>query len=90
MKYVDLAEFRPLGLALELRRDTGGALTIAGIQDHRDDPEGVYFADDVAPADKAALVQAEVVRRRDARQAALGFWIQPADAPAATGEESSA
>jgi hypothetical protein len=90
-EYMDLGEFRaagylaevnrrilhPLGLALTVEADEQGALRLAGVQDHREDPEGVYFADPRNLAGKAAKVAAEERRRRPAREAALGYWVQP-------------
>lgn len=87
---MDIAEFRefgylqelnrrflhPLGLALMVRRDSDGTEQISGIWDCRDDPEGIVFA---CPIDlgKVNRVDAEIDRRRDARMARLGYYVQP-------------
>lgn len=65
MKYMDIAEFRdggyllevnrrffhPLGLALECTQEDDGSQRLSGIQDHRDDPEGIIYGD-LVPADQ--------------------------------------
>jgi hypothetical protein len=91
-KYLDLSQFRdggylaevnrrvlhPLGLALALEEDAAtGEVRFIGVLDCRDDPEGIRFGSPSAYADKALLIVAEERRRRTAREAALGYWIQP-------------
>lgn len=70
--------FHPLGLALEAGRFTAGTAEpmVIRVQDHRDDPEGVIFADPPDPA-KAARVLAEEIRRSGPRLEALGYTVQP-------------
>jgi hypothetical protein len=90
-RYLDIGEFRangylaevnrrvlhPLGLALAIEPDETGVLRIVGVLDDRDDPEGIYFGDPEHLAGKVAKVAAEEERRRPAREAALGYWVQP-------------
>jgi hypothetical protein len=66
MKRIDIAEFRdigylqeanrrffhPLGLALEVRVDEAGNETISGVEDCRDDPEGMVYFDPVDAREK--------------------------------------
>lgn len=87
-KYMQVDEFRnngylaeinrrflhPLGLAMSVNLVTGEY----AILDERHDPEGRYMGeplDDVR--EKAAMIAAEETARRPAREAALGYWIQP-------------
>ena len=88
---MDLGEFRrlgylaevnrrllhPLGLALAITLDKSGVPIALEVQDHRDDPEGVYFDKPSLIARLAARVLAEEEKRRPAREAALGYWVQP-------------
>lgn len=91
VKYMDPAEFQklgylqevnrlflhPLGLALEVRIGDGG-VTLSGIWDYRDDPEGICV---MPPArfdrQKAAYVQDQWESREQPRRDALGYMIQP-------------
>lgn len=92
MKYISIREFRdlgyiheinrtilhPVGLALETRRDDDdGNLFISGIQDHRDDPEGMCYGDDLLSPAKADTVARIASERHLDRVTALGYWIQP-------------
>ena len=43
LQELNRAFLHPLGLALEISIDDNGTEKISGIQDHRDDPEGVIF-----------------------------------------------
>jgi hypothetical protein len=93
-KRIDIAEFRrvgylqelnrrflhPLGLALEVVVEDDGSERLGGVWDYRDDPEGIWYAGDV-DAEKARRVAEEADRRRPAREAALGFWIEPEPGP---------
>lgn len=91
-KYMDLREFRdegylqeinrrllhPLGLALEVTHHADGSVSLSGVWDDRDDPEGTrYEGADLAP--KAANVSRLWIEREAARRAALGYMVQPAD-----------
>lgn len=67
----------PLGLALEVTVDTDGTVAFGGVQDVRDDPEGMIFAEDTLSPHKAWMVEVLEEKRRPAREKALGYWIQP-------------
>jgi hypothetical protein len=59
-----------------------GSMRLGGVWDYRDDPEGIYFAEqdgspDQGLAEKARIVQDELDRREEARFHALGYVIQP-------------
>ncbi len=61
----------PLGLALEFSAEENGDMRISGIQDYRDDPEGMAFADDQwFPDDivRAEYVEAMRQQKLPARQ----------------------
>ena len=77
--------FHPLGLALIISENTlTGEIQLAGIQDAREDKEGIifgcaYFKKDTL-ADmklKQYRVQKEWRERADAREKALGFALEP-------------
>jgi hypothetical protein len=69
MELIDLKEFRdfgylqelnrrflhPLGLALVMAQKEDGTLSILGIQDGRDDPEGIVFSDLSDPEDRVRM-----------------------------------
>lgn len=92
VKRIDIAEFRsegylqelnrrflhPLGLALEVVVEEDGTEHLGGIWDYRDDPEGIYY-DGGADADKAATIDRLLAERSPAREAALGFVIEPVE-----------
>jgi hypothetical protein len=73
--------FHPLGLALGVRTDDITGVSQFFLWDAREDPEGVYFSDVIvrtqAALDKAAQVDQLFLARRAAREAALGYVIQP-------------
>jgi hypothetical protein len=87
---IDIAEFRevgylqelnrrflhPLGLALEVVVDKDGSERFGGVWDYRDDPEGIHYAGEI-DRKKCFRVLDLPTERRDAREAALGFWIEP-------------
>lgn len=90
---MDLREFRdegylqevnrrflhPLGLALEATVESDGSVSLSGVWDDRDDPEGTrYEGGDLAP--KAANIDRLWAEREEARRAALGYMVQPAAA----------
>lgn len=91
MKYMDIKEFcelgllhevnrqffHPLGLALVVGEEDDGTQSIIGVWDNRDDPEGICFADETLSAAKAQSVKDLEDARREARQASLGYWVQP-------------
>lgn len=92
-QYMSLNEFRESGLLQELNRqflhplglamavavdDEGNVTHIVGIQDHRDDPEGTIYAQLGYDAQrKAERFEVFSSRRHAARNAALGYVIQP-------------
>lgn len=90
--FMDIAEFRrigllqeinrlilhPLGLAMAVDMDDDGTETLLGVYDNRQDPEGWYFAG--LTADEVArgeALQELRDKRAPARIAALGYVIQP-------------
>ncbi len=95
IKRIDIAEFRrlgciseinrrflhPLGLALEVVVEKNGSERLGGVWDYRDDPEGVLFGSEelAEVGEKAARLDAEWEARRAAREAALGYMVQPVD-----------
>lgn len=68
---IDIAEFRdkgflqevnrqffhPLGLALEVMIDIKGVTKLGGIWDYRDDPEGLFFGDEMLEEEKINYVE---------------------------------
>lgn len=66
----------PLGLALVLDRDDDGTLSIAGIGDARDDPEGVTFTWDPGDVEKVRNVEQLWDARVQARVRAIGTMVQ--------------
>lgn len=71
--------FHPLGLALEVHvNDDLPCEIITSLWDYRDDPEGMIFGGELEPyREKAQRVADLAAEKRPAREAALGFWIQP-------------
>jgi hypothetical protein len=69
--------FHPLGLALEVVCEDDGTMRLGGIQDFRDDPEGMGFTD--SPTLSLAQ-QVEELRqsKEEARRKLWGAPIQPA------------
>jgi len=97
MKHINIAEFRsegflqelnrqflhPLGLAMEIAVDDDGNESISGIQDHRDDPEGVIY--DIASSDSDRIrkfsenemkVMKELLKHAPARTKLIGSPIE--------------
>lgn len=69
----------PLGMALEVIVDQEtGKVSLGGIWDHRDDPEGMAFADGVIDPRKTARVQVQWHEKEQVRIKELGYIIQPA------------
>lgn len=97
VKYMDIAEFQtagflqeanrlffhPLGLALEVDHAADGTVSLSGVWDYRDDPEGMLYSpspDDQIAIEwaKAQTVEAERLRHVEARRAVLdGATVQP-------------
>ena len=72
--------FHPLGLALEVYENEDGTVTLSGIWDYRDDPEGMIFE----RWSDQSVIKAEHVenerRRHNAARVALGLptsGVQP-------------
>lgn len=94
IKYIDIGEFQrlgflqevnrlffhPVGLALEVLRHEDGIVTLGGIWDYRDDPEGVMFGGEYiqgeVAVEKANSVAVEREKHRAARVAMFGDIIQ--------------
>ena len=69
----------PLGLALEVVIDNAtGDMSIGGVHDCRDDPEGFVYDDAVVDYAKVARIQVEWNERKKERLKGLGFMVQPA------------
>jgi hypothetical protein len=95
MKRIDIREFReqgylqeanrrffhPLGLALTVVVDADGSERLGGVQDYRDDPEGIVFAPAVDLTEKAELVSAEWERRFWERIERFRYMVQPVACP---------
>lgn len=69
--------FHPLGLSLTVQGSDDGVFEIVGIQDHRNDPEGVRFRE--VNWEKVYSIRDEQEARRPAREEALGYWVQGED-----------
>ena len=69
--------FHPIGLAAELDPVDGRI----SIQDHRDDPEGVVFAEGVLDIEKALSYWRMKQKLFPIREKALGFIIQEVPDP---------
>jgi len=67
----------PLGMALAVLEEDDGSVSLAGIIDHRDDPEGMIFT--TVNKDKAERVARERDVKMPVRTKALGFWQQPVE-----------
>lgn len=91
MKRIDAQEFQdvgflqevnrlflhPVGLALEVVVAADGTVSFGGVQDWRDDPEGVILGR--CDEEKAQRVAAERERHSAARIALIGQEVQPLD-----------
>lgn len=69
----------PLGLALEVVVEDDGTHRLGGVWDVRDDPEGLCFSDETLDPEKARRVAEEQHSRREARETALGYFVQPVE-----------
>ena len=90
IKYLDISEFRefgllqeinrtffhPRGLALEVTLDDVGNYSISGIQDLREDPEGMTFANSPSRS-KYESCQKLLDDKATTRKHTLGWIIQP-------------
>lgn len=91
MKYIDIKEFRelgfvqeinrlilhPCGLALEVTEQEDGSMIISGVQDFREDPEGICFSQ-TPSGEKADKVLELRNSKANAREKHLGYIIQRA------------
>jgi hypothetical protein len=69
--------FHPLGLALEvIINDKTGEVTLGGIWDYRDDPEGMAFGDGTIDQNKIDSVEKLRLSKVDARKQLFGNDIQ--------------
>lgn len=70
--------FHPLGLALSVKVDDDGHVSLHNIWDGRDDPEGFTF-EGWTPADqvRGEVIEARLQHGLTVRQEHLGFGIQP-------------
>ena len=88
IKRIDLTEFRdegflqevnrkffhPLGLALEVIMEADGTVSkIGGVWDYRDDPEGMFFGEDMIKQEKIDKVEALRVSKIETRKAVEDF-----------------
>lgn len=76
----------PAGLALEVIYEADGSVHFGGVWDYRDDPEGITYGGVYALpgalgdlAEKAAMVDAEIERHREARERLFGSVVQPVE-----------
>lgn len=90
IKRIDIKEFQeegylqelnrqflhPLGLALEVIIEDDGSMTLGGIWDYRDDPEGIAFGPGVIDEEKVNKVHRHQQNRMRARTEKLGYWVQ--------------
>jgi hypothetical protein len=67
----------PHGLAMEVVQEDDGSCKLGGVWDYRDDPEGMAFGDDTLSATKVNKIAEITAARRPAREAGLGYWVQP-------------
>jgi hypothetical protein len=91
IKWMDIKEFRaegylqevnrvvlhPFGLGLAVAIDDDGNETLYGVQDFRDDPEGLVYGEDTIDPEKIANVLKIYQERIGPRMERLGFFIQP-------------
>ncbi len=88
-KYMDIKDFRengylqelnrtflhPMGLALEVILEEDGSEYLGGIWDYQDDPEGIYFAEEISQ-DKINFVKKIQEEKFPIRKEAIGYIIQ--------------
>ena len=61
--------FHPHGLALMVKRHDDGTITLDGVWDLRDDPEGIYFGNlDEGDGERIAKIAAEREKHRPHRE----------------------
>lgn len=95
VKYMDIKEFRrmgllaelnrvffhPLGLALEISIDDDGTETLGGIWDYRDDPEGILFSKETFPKEQIKKARKFITYKYLKRYKKLGFIHQDPNDP---------
>lgn len=69
--------FHPLGLALEVMVDKDGNERISSVWDFREEPGGMYYAEDVLDPAKTNRIREFVDERMKPRFDILGYWLQP-------------
>ena len=94
VKYMDIQEFleegylqeanrqffHPLGLALEVCIDTDtGQVVLSGVQDRRDDDEGIQYNQDFIDTKKARQIKELQNSKAEIRKEKLGYVIQPVE-----------
>jgi hypothetical protein len=71
--------FHPLGLALDILRDSEGNVSLGGIQDYRDEIGGVRFGPGVIDEKKIANIFRERASRAEKRYQDFGELYQQPD-----------
>jgi len=70
----------PLGMALEIIIDEEGNEKLGGVWDYRDDPEGMFYAEEVVELDKfkenANRIGEEYLIKAEYRKDKYGYIIQ--------------
>lgn len=76
LQEVNRLVLHPCGLALEVQVEADGTMSFGGVQDYRDDPEGMIFADepDAAKGAERARLESEKAERR---VSTFGWVVQP-------------
>ena len=95
VKYMDIKEFRamgllqevnrlffhPLGLALEVTAADDGSETLTGVWDYRDDDEGMLFSDDLIDRTQIGRVKTFMAEQHAKRYRTIGYVIQEPPLP---------
>jgi len=94
IKRIDIKEFRekgylqelnrqflhPLGMALEVIIDDEGNEKLGGVWDYRDDPEGMFYIDEIVKLDKfkenISRVASEFSEKAKYREDKYGYVVQ--------------
>jgi len=95
IKRIDIKEFRekgylqelnrqflyPLGMALEVIIDDEGNEKLGGVWDYKDDPEGMFYTDEIVKLDKLkkniSRVANELSVKAQYREDKYGYVVQP-------------
>ena len=71
----------PLGMALEVIIDDEGNEKLGGVWDYRDDPEGMFYAEEIVKLDKFKenfnRVAKELIIKAEYRRNKYGYVFQP-------------